>query len=99
MGKWTHVFIGPSQDGLFDVAAVAAGSTQSPAKIKEQMPHLVRQPGCEQVCYVGSGRGDWWDRTMNTDDPLATRFAIRRLTGQWLPYVALPPVCFTERLP
>lgn len=103
MSKWTHVFIGPSDDSIegieTEVTAVAAGSPHRPEQIADQMPRLTRVPGCEQVRYVGSGKGDWWNRTMNPADPLVERFQIRELAAGMIPLLSRETACRSGRLP
>lgn len=102
MSKWTHVFIGPADladDIESEVVSVGRGSLVHPARIQDGMAAFNSKPGCEHVRYVGSGKGDWWDRTMNEDDPLVERFQIRNLTAGMIPMGPLAAAGFPERLP
>ena len=72
MSKWTHVFRGPGLEG--ELVEVSFRGELTPQEVASQEPKVWTDPdGVEHIIeYVGSGKGDYWNRTANPLDPLVT---------------------------
>lgn len=73
--RWSHVWRNDSQIGA-TVTFTAYSSTRPPEDARKMQVSdalLVELGIAGHFVYVGSGRGDWWDRTTNSLDPLMER--------------------------